>query len=365
MHLYELPLIFVLVGLALYTILGGADFGAGIWQLTAGSGPDADHLRDHVHESMAPVWEANHVWLIFVLTVFWTGYPTAFGSIASTLSIPLFIAGLGIIFRGAGYALRSGTTTAREMHAIDTVFAVSSILTPFALGAAVGGIASLRVPVGNAAGHEFSSWLNPTSILIGVLAVASAAYLSAVYLSADATRRGDSVLVSQFRTRALMAGAVAGVIAIGGVAVLHSDAHMLYHGLVQGDGLSALIVSILAGLATMGLVWRGRFELARYTAALAVAAIIAGWALAQQPTLLRDCRSGRPRHPTTRSCSSSSWCSPERRSCSPRSRSFSGSSSGAGSMPARSPPRPALGPSAASLSRPRRRAWRRAPPPDA
>ena len=115
MHLYELPLIFVLVGLALYTILGGADFGAGIWQLTAGSGPDADRLRDHVHESMAPVWEANHVWLIFVLTVFWTGYPTAFGSIASTLSIPLFIAGLGIIFRGAGYALRSGTRTAREI----------------------------------------------------------------------------------------------------------------------------------------------------------------------------------------------------------------------------------------------------------
>jgi len=224
MHLYELPLIFALIGLTLYTVLAGADFGAGIWQLTAGSGSDADRIRDHAHDSMAPVWEANHVWLIFVLTVVWTAYPVAFGSIASTLSVALFIAGLGIIFRGAAYALRSGTRTGKEVHAIDTVFALSSILTPFALGAAVGGIASLRVPVGNAAGHEFSSWLNPTSILIGVLALATSAYLSAVYLSADAARHGDSLLVSQFRKRALIAGALAGAIAIGGVAVLHSDA---------------------------------------------------------------------------------------------------------------------------------------------
>lgn len=287
MHLYELPLIFALMGLALYTVLAGADFGAGIWQLTAGSGPNADRMRDHVHESMAPVWEANHVWLVFVLTVVWTAYPVAFGSIASTLSVPLFIAALGIIFRGAGYALRSGTRTDREIHVIDSVFAVSSILTPFALGAAMGGIASLRVPVGNAAGHMFSSWLNPTSILIGVLAVASSGYLSAVYLSGDAARRDDSLLVSQFRARALIAGVVAGAIAIGGVAVLHSDAHRLYHGLVEGDGRAALIVSVLGGLCTLGLVWRRRFETARYTAALTVAAIIAGWALAQEPTFLR------------------------------------------------------------------------------
>jgi cytochrome d ubiquinol oxidase subunit II len=286
MHLYELPLIFALIGLALYTVLAGADFGVGLWQLTAGRGPDATRIRDHAHDSMAPVWEANHVWLIFVITVVWTAYPAAFGSIASTLSVPLFLAAVGIIFRGAAYALRAGTSAPRELRVIDIVFSLSSILTPFALGAAVGGIASLRVPVGNATGHLFSSWLNPTSVLVGALAVATAAYLAAVYLSADAVRLDKPDLERHFRARALGAGLVAGAISLGGLAVLRSDAHPLYQRLVTGDRLAALIVSILAGVAALALVWRSRFELARYTAALAVAAIIAGWALAQRPTFL-------------------------------------------------------------------------------
>src|SRR5579862_4362406 len=100
MFLRALPLVFVLVGLVLYTVLGGADFGAGFWQLSAGRGEHARRIREHAHGSIGPVWEANHVWLIFVLTVFWTAYPAAFGSIASTLAIPLFIAAIGIIFRG-------------------------------------------------------------------------------------------------------------------------------------------------------------------------------------------------------------------------------------------------------------------------
>src|SRR5213596_1800166 len=196
MHLYDVPLTFALVGLALYTVLAGADFGAGLWQLTAGSGPHAARIRDHAHDSMAPVWEANHVWLIFVLTVVWTAYPAAFGSIASTLSIPLFIAGFGIVMRGGAYALRAGTRTAGEQRRVDTVFAVSSVLTPFALGTVIGAIASERVHVGNPGGSLVTSWLNPTSIAIGVLAVASGAYTSAVFLSGDAERHGhgDSAL---------------------------------------------------------------------------------------------------------------------------------------------------------------------------
>jgi cytochrome d ubiquinol oxidase subunit II len=235
---------------------------------------------------MAPVWEANHVWLIFVLTVLWTSYPVAFGSIASTLSVALFVAGLGIIVRGAAYALRVGATSHAQVRAIDSASAVSSILTPFALGAAAGGIASRRVPVGNAAGDLVTSWLNPTSILIGVLAVASAAYLAAVFLAADATRDGEPELARAFRTRALAAGAVAGAIAAAGIVVLHGDAHPLYRGLVAGDGRPALAISVLAGAGAMLLVWRERYEPARYTAALAVAATVAGWALAQQPLLL-------------------------------------------------------------------------------
>jgi cytochrome d ubiquinol oxidase subunit II len=173
-----------------------------------------------------------------------------------------------------------------DLRAIDTVFALSSILTPFALGAAVGGIASRRVPVGNAAGDQFSSWLNPTSLLIGVLAVATAAYLAAVFLCADAARLGETTLERKFRTRALAAGVVSGAIALAGVAVLRSDAHPLYHRLVEGEGLIGLLASIAAGSATLALVWWKRYEVSRYTAALAVAAIIAGWALAQSPVFL-------------------------------------------------------------------------------
>src|ERR671922_2636551 len=140
MFLDALPLVFVLAGLILYTALAGADFGAGFWQLFAGRGERARSIRGHAHRSMGPVWEANHVWLIFVLTVFWTAYARAFGSIASTLAVPLFIAALGIIFRGAAYALRAGAASARESGLIDTIFSLSSILTPFALGAAIGGV---------------------------------------------------------------------------------------------------------------------------------------------------------------------------------------------------------------------------------
>jgi cytochrome bd ubiquinol oxidase subunit II len=285
-HLYDLPLLFALIGLAFYTVLAGADFGAGWWQLAAGKGPDADSIRDHAHRAMGPVWEANHVWLIFVITVVWTAYPVAFGSIASTLSIPLFIAAVGIIFRGTAYALRAGASTKRELSAIDTAFALSSILTPFALGAVIGGIASLRVPVGNAAGDPWTSWLNPTSILIGVLAVVTAAYLAAVFLCADAARLGEPELERKFRTRALAAGLVSGAIALAGLPVLRFDAEPLYHRLLEGRGLIGLIASIVAGCATLALVWWKRYEASRYTAALAVAAIIAGWALAQSPVFL-------------------------------------------------------------------------------
>ncbi|HYZ81453.1 MAG TPA: cytochrome d ubiquinol oxidase subunit II [Solirubrobacteraceae bacterium] len=286
MLLQSIPLVFVLTGLVLYTVLAGADFGAGFWQLFAGRGEHSDQVRQHAHRSMGPVWEANHVWLIFVLTVFWTSYPEAFGSIASTLGVALFTAALGIVFRGAAYALRSGAGSARESGLIDTVFSLSSILTPFALGAAVGAIATDRVPVGNATGHPFSSWLNPVSAFIGVLAVVSCAYLAAVYLAADAARDGRHALERDFRLRGLGAGVVAGAFAIGGVFIVNADNHRLSHSLLAGRALPALIVSFTAGLTTLGLVFLRRYEPARLGGALAVASIVAGWALARWPTIL-------------------------------------------------------------------------------
>jgi cytochrome d ubiquinol oxidase subunit II len=283
--LAEIPLILMLVGLAAYTVLGGADFGAGLWELTA-RGPSNEDLRDHTHRAMAPVWEANHVWLIFVITMCWTVYPEAFASIASTLTIPLFLAGLGVILRGAAYALRAGTSSPREEAAVSFTFALSSLLTPFALGTAVGGIASERVPVGNAAGDQFSSWINPTSLLIGVLAVAASAYLAAVYLAADATRMDDRRIAEAFRRRGLVAGVLAGAIALAGPFVLREDARRLYDGLTEGAGLVALTVSFVAGVAALAAVWARRYEPARVVAAGAVVAVVAGWGFAQRDAFL-------------------------------------------------------------------------------
>ncbi len=286
MSLSEVPLIVMLVGLVAYAVLGGADFGAGFWQLLGGSGDRSRAIREHAHHSMGPVWETNHVWLIFLLVICWTAYPTAFASIMSTLAVPIFVAGIGIILRGTAYALRSGTATPREQRTVETVFGLSSILTPFALGAVIGGIASARVPVGNAEGDLVTSWLNPTSIFIGILAVATAAYLAAVYLAADAVRLGRTDLAQAFRARALGTGAVAGALAIAGLGVVRDDARPIWDGLTSGAGLGAVVVSVAAGLVTVGLVWKGRFEPARATAALAVAAIVGGWALAQRPRFL-------------------------------------------------------------------------------
>ena len=286
MSLAEFPVVVMLVGLSAYAVLAGADFGAGLWQLLGGRGDRDRSLRAHAHHAMGPVWEANHVWLIFVLVVCWTAYPKAFGSITSTLAIPFFVAGIGIILRGSAYALRSGTTTAREERIVEVGFALSSILTPFALGATIGGIASGRIPVGNAAGDLVTSWINPTSVALGVLSVATAAYLAAVYLAADAVRLGRPELEEAFRSRALAMAVVAGAAALSGLVVVRYDARPIWDGLTGRAGLVAVAASALGGLATVVLVLRRRYGLARLSAAIAVAAIIAGWGLAQRPRFL-------------------------------------------------------------------------------
>jgi cytochrome d ubiquinol oxidase subunit II len=272
--LVDVPILFILVGLAAYTVLAGADFGAGFWTLLPGGGhASVAATRDRARHAMGPVWEANHVWLIFILVVCWTAYPIVFGSVMSTLCVPLFLAAVGIIFRGASYALRGQLDAAPGRRLIENVFALSSLLTPFALGTVVGAIASGRVPVGNARGDLLTSWLNPTSMLIGALAIATSGYLAAVYLAADARRLGEHTLEGDFRKRALVAGLAAGALAIG-------------DGLSSGGGLAMVCLSTTAGLVTLVLVWRCRFDPARVSAALAVGAIVAGWAIAQQPEFL-------------------------------------------------------------------------------
>jgi cytochrome bd ubiquinol oxidase subunit II len=286
MSLADVCVAFVALGVTAYAVLGSADFGAGFWDLTAGGARRGARLRGMVQHSMSPVWEANHVWLIFVLVILWTAFPTAFGSVFSTLSIPLFLAAIGIIFRGTAFALRGQAATIKEARVLGGVFALSSVLIPFCLGAAVGGVASGRVPVGNAAGDLVSSWLNPTSVLVGAVGVLTGAYLAAVYLAGDSQRAGLDDLVKAFRARALGAGVVTGVVALAGLLVLRSDARDLYDGLTSGGGLVMVIASGLAGFVTIALVWSERYGLARVSAAAAVAAIVVGWLLAQKPYIL-------------------------------------------------------------------------------
>ncbi len=285
--LADAPMVLILLGLCAYTVQAGADFGAGFWTLFPGGGRAGERsTRDHTYHAIGPVWEANHVWLVFVLVVCWTAYPVAFGSITSTLPVPLLIGALGIILRGTAYALRGQSAGTSVEPLIERIFALSSILTPFALGTVVGAIAAGRVPVGNAAGNLITSWLYPLPLLIGVLTVASSAYLAAVYLAADARRFGERALELDFRARALGAGVVAGALAVAGLVVVHAEVPSLWHGLTHGGGLACVCISGAAGISTLLLVWRSRFGPARVSAAFAVAAIIAGWALAQEPRFL-------------------------------------------------------------------------------
>src|SRR5262245_47576542 len=268
--LADVPIVLILAGLAAYTVLAGADFGAGLWTLVPGGGSaTAAQTRDHARHAMGPVWEANHVWLIFVLVVCWTAYPVPYASIVSTLAAPLFIAAIGIILRGATYALRSQPGGRGGRRAVEFVFAISSILTPFALGTIAGAIASGRVPAGNAAGNLITSWLNPTSIVVGLLAVALSGYLAGVYLAADARRLDESQLETDFRRRALVSGVIAGALAVAGVVTVRLDARAIWDGLTAGWGLVMLVVSGVAGVLTLLLVWRRRFGPARVSAATA------------------------------------------------------------------------------------------------
>jgi cytochrome bd ubiquinol oxidase subunit II len=282
----DLAAVFTLIGLTAYVILGGADFGAGFWDLTAGGAERGAPVRGMIKRAMAPVWEANHVWLIFVLVMLWTAFPEAFGSITSTLTVPLFLAALGIVLRGGAFALKGEAGTIGEARALGATFALSSVLVPFFLGASAGAIAAGEVPVGNAEGDLWGSWTGPLPVFVGLLAVVTGAHLASVFLGADSQRLGEPELVNRFRVRALGSGAVAGALAIAGLVIANSEAPRIYDGLTSGAGLACVILSALAGVVTLWLEWRERFEPARYTAAAAVGAIVAGWALAQEPYLL-------------------------------------------------------------------------------
>ena len=281
----DLVLAAMWVGLTAYALLGGADFGAGWWDLVAGGARRGAPQRRLIEHSIGPVWEANHVWLIFVLVTLWTGFPQAFAAIMSTLYVPLTLAAFGVILRGSAFAFRKSVSEVSLKRLFGATFATSSVLTPFFLGTVAGAVASGRVPPGTARGDAITSWLNPTSVLGGTLAVGVCAYLAAVYLCGDARRDGEHGLAEGFRARAIVTGAVVGLVALAGVAVLAVDAPKLFDGLT-GRALPLMAVSGVAGVASLVLLVRRDYTIARVTAAVAVTAVIWGWGVGQYPYLL-------------------------------------------------------------------------------
>jgi cytochrome bd ubiquinol oxidase subunit II len=273
------------VGVTAYAVFGGADFGAGFWSLVAGPSEQGKRARELCDWAIGPVWEANHVWLIFVLVILWTGFSTAFAAVFSTLFIPLSLAAFGIVLRGSGFAFHKAARRLRGRRISELVFGLSSLFTPFFMGTVVGAVASGRVPVGNAAGDRVTSWLNPLSLLIGALFVATSAYLAAVFLVSDARRAGTHDLESYFTTRAIVAAVAAGALAVAGLFALHADARYVYDGLTS-DGLPLVIVSAACGIAVLVLLRRGAQRGARPLAVGAVVAIVWGWGVAQHPYLL-------------------------------------------------------------------------------
>jgi len=272
-------------GVTAYAVFGGADFGAGFWSLVAGGHGRGERARGLVDWAIGPVWEANHVWLIFVLVVLWTGFSAAFEAIFSTLFIPLSLAAFGIVLRGSGFAFQKTARRMKGRALAQRLFGVSSLLTPFFMGTVVGAVASGRVPVGNAEGDPVSSWLNPLSLVIGALFVATSAYLAAVFLISDARRVGAGDLERYFTARAFVAALAAGALAVAGILVLRADARYVYDGLTS-DGLPLVIVSALCGAAVLVLIRRGARRGARPLAVGAVVAVVWGWGIAQHPYLL-------------------------------------------------------------------------------
>jgi cytochrome bd ubiquinol oxidase subunit II len=272
-------------GVTIYGIFGGADFGAGFWSLLARGSRRSDRARELIDHSIGPVWEANHVWLIFVLVVLWTGFSVAFEAVFSTLFIPLSLAALGIVLRGSGFAFHKVLRSERARGAAIEIFGSGSILTPFCMGAVVGAIASGRVPTGNAAGSPWTSWINGVSICTGVLFLATSAYLAAVFLVADARRAEDPELERYFATRALIAAVAAGVAAVVGIGAFHDHARHLYDRLTS-QALPLVIISAVCGVAVLVMLLRGARRGTRPLAVTAVVAVVWAWGVAQFPYLL-------------------------------------------------------------------------------
>ena len=274
----------LIAGVTLYAVLGGADFGGGLWDLLAGTTRQGRAPRALIDEAVTPVWEANHVWLVFDLVIFWTAFPHAFAAVMTALALPLWLAVGGIVLRGSGFAFRKELVHLPTQRAAGATFAFSSLLTPFFMGTVVGGIATGAVPAG-ASHASLSAWTSPTALLIGFLFVAACGYLAAVYLVGEAEQRGDQRMRTYFARRAQAAAVVAGALSLAALAEIHGSDRMLYDRLA-GRALPLVVLAAVCGLAVVVLLAISRRAPVRAIAAVGVAAVIWGWGVAQYPVLL-------------------------------------------------------------------------------
>lgn len=274
------------VGLVAYAVFGGADFGSGFYDITAGSARRGAELRREIDHSIGPVWEANHVWLIYVLVMWWTASRPPSPPRCPTLILPLLLAMLGIVLRGARFAFRKYSPTLSQARLYGALFAGSSLIAPFFLGTVAGAIASGRVPA-DGQGDRWSTWLNPTSLLVGAITVACCTFLAGTFLTADATRAGHDALSARLRRRTLLVGAVSGVLVLGSLPPIIQDATTLAECLT-GRAAPLIVTSVLGGIVALALLLRRRPAAAQVIAVVAVASVIIGWGAAQYPWLLVD-----------------------------------------------------------------------------
>lgn len=261
------------LALTAYAVLAGADFGGGVWDLFA-SGPRARELRQAVALAMGPVWEANHVWLIFMITGLFTAFPAAFGMLSLDLYVPFTIALVGIVLRGASFAFRAhGREAVGGPSAWGVAFGTASVIAPFFLATGIGAVA---------VGLTSSSWAAPYSVLIGVFAVAMCAYLAATYLTVETE---GTALEADFRQRAVVAGLVAGILAVVCLALAPFAAPNLAHALL-GRGLPLVLLALINGPIALAAVWRSRPGIARVAVAGQVVLVLWAWAVGQWPYLI-------------------------------------------------------------------------------
>jgi len=274
----------LLAGITLYAVLGGADFGGGLWDLLAGTTARGRAPRELIDESITPIWEGNHVWLIFDLVIFWTAFPHAFASVMTALALPIWLAVGGIVLRGTGFAFRKEITRLSLQRTAGAAFALSSLLTPFFMGTVVGAIATGAVPA-DASHASLAAWTSPTALLAGFVFVAACGFLAAVYLVVEAGRRGDRPMRVYFTRRAQGAAVAAGALSLAALFEVQNSDPAFFNRLT-GRALPLVVQAGVCGLADLALLTAGPTKGIRAIAALGVAAVIWGWGVAQYPVLL-------------------------------------------------------------------------------